>query len=165
MAPLPHIYKGDIMFDKFKKWWEDLAKEVKSTKKIEEKWEGRPYTHKDLNIEVNTKDEHETVANILRMNVKEVNATLRKFKNDTKLTPELWSPRKYQLIGRALQKRIKELDEKTLRRKKAWDTVNEVVEAMAWMREQRAYSNINKEARRREMERIMKGESHTNYMK
>ena len=146
------------MFDKFKKWWKDLADEVKMhTAKIEEKWEG-PYTHKDLNIEVNTKDEHETVANILRMNVKEVNATLRKFKNDTKLTPELWSPRKYQLVGRALQKRIKELDEKTLQRKKAWDTVDEVVEAMALMREQRAYSNINKEARRREMERIMKGD-------
>ena len=128
-------------------------------KKIEEKWEG-PYTHKDLNIEVNTKDEYETVANILRMNVKEVNATLRKFKNDTKLTPELWSPRKYQLIGRALQKRIKELDEKTLRRKKAWDTVDEVVEAMAWMREQRAFANINKEAERRRGLRIKYGDDY-----
>ena len=92
------------------------------------------------------------------MKVKEVNATLRDFKSDVKLTPELWSPRKYQLIGRALQKRISELNEETLRRKKAWETVDEIVEAMAWMREQRAYSNINKEARRREMERIRKGE-------
>ena len=148
------------MFDRFKKWWQKLVEDVKSkTSKIaaEEKW-GGPYTHKDLNIEVHGKDEHETVAKILRMNVKEVNATLRDFKSDVKLTPELWSPRKYQLIGRALQKRINELNEETLRRKKAWETVDEIVEAMAWMREQRAYSNINKEARRREMERIRKGE-------
>jgi hypothetical protein len=149
------------MFDRFKKWWQKLAEDVKSkTRKIaaEKKWEG-PYTHKDLNTEVHSKDEHETVAKILRMKVKEVNATLRDFKNDVKLTPELWSPRKYQLIGRALQKRINELNEETLRRKKAWETVDEIVEAMAWMREQRAYANINKEARRREMERIRKGES------
>ena len=148
------------MFDSFKKWWQKLAEDVKSkTRKIaaEKKWEG-PYTHKDLNIEVHSKDEHETVAKILRMKVKEVNATLRDFKSDVKLTPELWSPRKYQLIGRALRKRINELNEETLRRKKAWETVDEIVEAMAWMREQRAYANINKEARRREMERIRKGE-------
>ena len=93
------------------------------------------------------------------MKVKEVNATLRDFKNDVKLTPELWSPRKYQLIGRALKKRINELNEATRRREKAWNTIDEIVEAMAWMREQRAYANINKEARRREMERIRKGES------
>ena len=149
------------MFDRFKKWWQKLTEDVKSkTRKIaaEGKWES-PYTHKDLNIEVHSKDEHETVAKILRMNVKEVNATLRDFKSDVKLTPELWSPRKYQLIGRALQKRISELNEETLRRKKAWETVDEIVEAMAWMREQRAYSNINKEARRREMRRLMKGDS------
>ena len=149
------------MFDRFKKWWQKLTEDVKSkTRKIaaEGKWEG-PYTHKDLNIEVHSKDEHETVAKILRMKVEEVNATLRDFKNDVKLTPELWSPRKYQLIGRALQKRINELNEETLRRKKAWETVDEIVEAMAWMREQRAYSNINKEARRREMRRLMKGDS------
>ena len=148
------------MFDRFKKWWQKLTEDVKSkTRKIaaEGKWEG-PYTHKDLNTEVHSKDEHETVAKILRMKVKEVNATLRDFKSDVKLTPELWSPRKYQLIGRALQKRINELNEETLRRKKAWETVDEIVEAMAWMREQRAYANINKEARRREMERIRKGE-------
>ena len=149
------------MFDRFKKWWQKLTEDVKSkTRKIaaEGKWEG-PYTHKDLNTEVHSKDEHETVAKILRMKVKEVNATLRDFKSDVKLTPELWSPRKYQLIGRALQKRINELNEETLRRKKAWETVDEIVEAMAWMREQRAYSNINKEARRREMRRLMKGDS------
>jgi len=149
------------MFDRFKKWWQKLTEDVKSkTRKIaaEGKWES-PYTHKDLNIEVHSKDEHETVAKILRMKVKEVNATLRDFKSDVKLTPELWSPRKYQLIGRALQKRISELNEETLRRKKAWETVDEIVEAMAWMREQRAYSNINKEARRREMRRLMKGDS------
>ena len=149
------------MFDRFKKWWQKLTEDVKSkTRKIaeEKKWEG-PYTHKDLNVEVSSKDEHETVAKILRMKVKEVNATLRDFQNDVKLTPELWSPRKYQLIGRALQKRINELNEETLRRKKAWETVDEIVEAMAWMREQRAYSNINKEARRREMRRLMKGDS------
>ena len=149
------------MFDRFKKWWQKLTEDVKSkTRKIaaEGKWEG-PYTHKDLNTEVHSKDEHETVAKILRMKVKEVNATLRDFKSDVKLTPELWSPRKYQLIGRALQKRISELNEETLRRKKAWETVDEIVEAMAWMREQRAYSNINKEARRREMRRLMKGDS------
>lgn len=148
------------MFDRFKKWWQKLAEDVKSkTRKIatEGKWES-PYTHKDLNIEVHSKDEHETVAKILRMKVKEINATLRDFKNDVKLTPELWSPRKYQLIGRALRKRINELNEETLRRKKAWETVDEIVEAMAWMREQRAYANINKEARHREMERIRKGE-------
>ena len=149
------------MFDRFKKWWQKLTEDVKSkTRKIaaEGKWES-PYTHKYLNIEVHSKDEHETVAKILRMKVKEVNATLRDFKSDVKLTPELWSPRKYQLIGRALQKRINELNEETLRRKKAWETVDEIVEAMAWMREQRAYSNINKEARRREMRRLMKGDS------
>ena len=149
------------MFDRFKKWWQKLTEDVKSkTRKIatEGKWES-PYTHKDLNIEVHSKDEHESVAKILRMKVKEVNATLRDFKSDVKLTPELWSPRKYQLIGRALRKRINELNEETLRRKKAWETVDEIVEAMAWMREQRAYANINKEARRREMERIRKGES------
>ena len=149
------------MFDRFKKWWQKLAEDVKSkTRKIaaEKKWEG-PYIHKDLSTEVHSKDEHETVAKILRMKVKEVNATLRDFKSDVKLTPELWSPRKYQLIGRALQKRINELNEETLRRKKAWETVDEIVEAMAWMREQRAYSNINKEARRREMRRLMKGDS------
>jgi len=139
------------MLDKFKKWWKDLAKTT-------EEWEG-PYVHEDLNVEVNTKDEHETVANILRMNVKEVNATLRDFENDTELTPELWSPRRYQLIRRALQKRISELNERTLQKEKAWNTMIELVEATAWMREQRAYSNINEEARRREMERIMKGGS------
>ncbi len=101
------------MFDRFKKWWQKLTEDVKSkTRKIaaEGKWES-PYTHKDSNIEVHSKDEHETVAKILRMKVKEVNATLRDFKSDVKLTPELWSPRKYQLIGRALQKRISELNE------------------------------------------------------
>jgi hypothetical protein len=35
----------------------------------------------------------------------------------------------------------------------------ELVEATAWMREQRAYSNINEEARRQEMEKIRKGGS------
>jgi hypothetical protein len=148
------------MFSRFKQWWKKLMEEVElQTRKMaeEEKWDG-PYVHEDLNVEVRTKDEHEAVARILRMKVKEINATLRDFKSDVKLTPELWSPRKYQLIGRALRKRINELNEETLRRKKAWETVDEIVEAMAWMREQRAYSNINKEARRREMRRIRRGE-------
>jgi hypothetical protein len=39
-----------------------------------------------------------------------------------------------------------------------WNTIDEFVEVMAWMRKQRAYANINKEAERREMERIRKGE-------
>lgn len=140
---------------------ETMVEEVKlQTRKIaeEERWDG-PNVQEDLNVEVRTKDEHEAVAHILRMKVKEINATRRDFKNDVKRTPELWSPRKYQLIGRALKKRIHELKEETLRRAKAWNTIDEIVEAMAWMREQRAYANINKEAERREMERIRKGQS------
>jgi len=147
------------LFARFKKSRRKLAEDVKSkTRKIaeEEKWKG-PYTHRDLNVEVHSKDEHETVAKILRMKVKEINATLRDFKNDVKLTPELWSPREHQLKGRALRKRINELNEETLRREKVWNTIDEFVEVMAWMREQRAYTNINTEAERRGMERIRKG--------
>ena len=139
-------------------WQDELKRKQQFAQQEKDPWNG-PYRHPDLNVEVHARDEHEAVARILRMKVKEVNAALRDFKNEVKLTPELWSPRKYQLIGRALQKRINELNEETLRRKKAWETVDEIVEAMAWMREQRAYSNINKEARRREMRRLMKGDS------
>jgi len=138
-------------------WEDDLKRKQQLAQQKKDPWNG-PYLHPDLNVEVHTRDEHDAVVRILRMKVKEINAALRDFKSEVKLTPELWSPRKYQLIGRALQKRINELNEETLRRKKAWDTVDDIVEAMAWMREQRAYSNINKEARRREMRRIMKGD-------
>ena len=138
-------------------WQDDLKRKQQLAQQEKDPWNG-PYLHPDLNVEVHTRDEHDAVVKILRMKVKEINAALRDFKNEVKLTPELWSPRKYQLIGRALQKRINELNEETLRRKKAWDTVDDIVEAMAWMREQRAYANINKEARRREMRRIMKGD-------
>ena len=138
-------------------WQDDLKRKQQLAQQEKDPWTG-PYLHPDLNVEVHARDEHEAVTRILQMKVKEVNAALRDFKNEVKLTPELWSPGKCQLIGRALQKRINELNEETLRRKKAWDTVDDIVEAMAWMREQRAYSNINKEARRREMRRIMKGD-------
>ena len=138
-------------------WQDDVKRKQQLAQQEKDPWTG-PYLHPDLNVEIHTRDEHEAVTMILRMKVKEVNTALRDFNNGVKLTPESWSPRKYQLIGRALKKRINELNEETLRRKKAWDTVDDIVEAMAWMREQRAYANINKEARRREMRRIMKGD-------
>ena len=160
------------MFKNIKTWWRewkeksqarwvaweaDLKRKQQLAQQKKDPWNG-PYLHPDLNVEVHTKDEHDSVVKILRMKVKEINAALRDFKNEVKLTPELWSPRKYQLVGRAFRKRIDELNEQTRRKEKAWKIIDELVEASAWMREQRAYANINKEARRREMRRIMKGD-------
>ena len=87
------------MFDKFKKWCENLSGTVKE-------WE-KPYVHDVLELEVHTKEEHEAVTKILKMNTHAWRIALDKFKKDEKRSPELWSPRTFELIFKAFNTKAK----------------------------------------------------------
>ena len=124
------------MFDKFKKWCENLSGTVKE-------WE-KPYVHDVLELEVHTKEEHEAVTKILKMNTHAWRIALDEFKKDEKRSPELWSPRTFELIFKAFniwEEQLNAISERNTRINKALDTF---IDTTSWMREQRAYVNIMK---------------------
>lgn len=147
------------MFDKFKQWCEKISEEIKLKSGMVKEWE-KPYVHDVLELKVRTKEEHEAVTKILKMNTHAWRIALDEFKEDDKRSPELWSPNTFELIFKAFNTRAGQLNaisERNTRINKALDTF---IETTSWMREQRAYANINEEAERRKTLRIRYGDDY-----
>ena len=136
-----------------------ITEEIKLKSGMVKEWK-KPYAHDVLELEVRTKEEHEAVIKILKMNPHGWRIALDEFEKDDKRSPQLWSPKTFELIFKAFNTRAGQLNaisERNVRINKALDTF---IDTTSRMREQRTYANMNEEVERRKTLRIRSGDDY-----